>query len=124
MRRPSYKELENKIREARRAVREGRVLILEQEAVAADAIHLGYLVETELLEVLRGILDETSPGHYAGTRPPQRSYERQIEGLELLSFTVASARFGCRVYCKFALTQEVFWLVSLHQERKSKKESS
>lgn len=123
MRRPSYKELEKKIREARQAVREGRVFILEQEAVAADAIELGYLVETELLEVLREILDETAPGHYAGTRPPQRSYEREIEGLELLSFAVASARFGCRVYCKFAPTQEAFWLVSLHRERKGKRKS-
>jgi hypothetical protein len=124
MRRPSYKELEKKIREARRAVREGRVFILEQEAVAVDAIELGYLVETELPEVLREILDETGPGHYAGTRPPQRSYEREIEGLELLSFALASARFGCRVYCKFALTQEAFWLVSLHRERKGKRKSS
>jgi len=74
MRRPSYKELEKKIREARRAVREGRVFILEQEAVAADAIDLGYLVETELIEVLRGILDETSPGHYAQVRGPRRGH--------------------------------------------------
>jgi hypothetical protein len=123
MLRPSPKELEKKIREARRAVREGRVFILEQEAVAADAIELGYLIETELPEVLREILDKTDPGHYAGTRPPQRSYEREIEGLELLSFAVASARFGCRVYCKFALTQEAFWLVSLHRERKGKRKS-
>ena len=94
MQRPSYKELDKKVREARRAVREGRVFILEQEPVAADAIELGYVVETELLEILREILDETSPGHYAGTRPPQRSYERQIEGLELFPFTVASARFA------------------------------
>jgi hypothetical protein len=76
--RPSHKELYGKIREAKKAVSEGKVLIVEQEVVAADALELEYLVEIELLGVLQELLEETSPGHYAGTRPPQRSYEREI----------------------------------------------
>jgi hypothetical protein len=114
MLRPSHKELYGKIREAKKAVSEGRILIVEQEAVAADALELEYLIETELLGVLQELLEETSPGHYAGTRPPQRSYEREIEGLELFAFVVESNRFKCRVYYKFALAEEFFWLVSLH----------
>ena len=117
MMRPSHKELYGKIHEAKKAVSEGRVLIVEQEAVAADALELEFLVETELLGVLEELLEETSPGHYAGTRPPQRSYEREIEGLELFAFVVESVRFKCRVYYKFALAEEFFWLVSLHQDK-------
>jgi hypothetical protein len=118
--RPSHKELYGKIREAKKTVAEGKVLIVEQEAVAADALDLEYFIETELLDVLQELLEETSPGHYAGTRPPQRSYEREIEGLELFAFGVESNRFKCRVYYKFALAQEFFWLVSLHQDRGDK----
>ncbi len=120
MLRPSHKELYGKIREAKKAVSEGRILIVEQEAVAADALELEYLIETELLGVLQELLEETSPGHYAGTRPPQRSYEREIEGLELFAFVVESMRFKCRVYFKFALAEGFFWLVSLHQDRSNK----
>ena len=115
MLRPSHKELYGKIHEAKKAVSEGTVLIVEQEVVAADALELEYLVETELLGVLQELLEEASPGHYAGTRPPQRSYEREIEGLELFAFVVENIRFKCRVYYKFALAQEFFWLVSLHR---------
>ena len=78
MKRPSHKELYGKIREAKKAVAEDKVLIVEQEAVAADALDLEYFIETELLDVLQELLEETSPGHCAGTRPPQRSYEREI----------------------------------------------
>lgn len=120
MKRPFHKELYGKIREAKRAVSEGEVLIVEQEVVAADALELEYLIETELLDVLQELLEETSPGHYAGTRPPQRSYEREIEGLELFAFVVESMRFKCRVYFKFALAEGFFWLVSLHQDRSNK----
>ncbi len=117
MLRPSHKELYGKIRQAKKTVAEGKVLIVEQEAVAADALELEYLIETELLGVLQELLEETNPGHYAGTRPPQRSYEREIEGLEIFAFVVENIRFKCRVYYKFALAEGVFWLVSLHQER-------
>ncbi len=113
--RPSHKELYGKILEAKKAVFEGRILIVEQEAVAADALELEYLIETELLDILQELLEETNPGHYAGTRPLQRSYEREIEGLELFAFVVESIRFKCRVYYKFALAEEFFWLVSLHR---------
>ena len=118
--RPSHKELYGKIRQAKKTVAEGKVLIVEQEAVAADALELEYLIETELLDVLQELLEETNPVHYAGTRPPQRSYEREIEGLELFAFVVESLRFKCRVYFKFALAEGFFWLVSLHQDRSNK----
>jgi len=122
MQRPSHKELYNKIREARKAVASESVLLLEQDAIAQDAIDLEYDIGDDLFDVLSELLDETSPKHYAGTRPPQRSYEREIEGLELFAFVVESSRFKCRIYYKFTLAEGAFWLLSLHQDRPLKEE--
>ena len=107
---------------ARQAIREGRVALLNQLSLAADAIEMGFSIEFELKAVLIELLDETAPAHYAGSKPPQRSYEQDIQGLELFAFTVESSRFKCRVYFKFALEEEMFWLVSLHPDRPKKEE--
>jgi hypothetical protein len=123
MNRPSHKELSGKLRSARQAVSEGRVALLDQFALAADAIELDYSLSLELNAVLAELLEEAGPGDYTGSRPPQRSYEQEIRDLELFAFTVKSRRFKCRVYFKFALEQGLFWLVSLHQDRPLKEET-
>lgn len=123
MNRPSHKELFGKLRSARQAIEKGQVALLNQLALATDAIELGYSIETELNAVLIELLEETTPANYTGTRPPQRSYEQDIQGLELFAFNVESKRFKCRVYLKFAMAGEVLWLVSLHQDRPLKEES-
>ena len=122
MNRPSHKELYGKLHSARQAIREGRVALLNQLSLAADAIEMGFSIEFELNAVLIELFDETSPAHYAGSKPPQRSYEQDIRGLELFAFIVESSRFKCRVYFKFALEEEIFWLVSLHPNRPKKEE--
>lgn len=123
MNRPSHKELYGKLRLAREAVREERVALLNQLSLTADAIELDYSIGHELKAVLAELLEETTPAHYTGSRPPLRSYEQDIQGLELFAFAVETKRFKCRVYFKFALEGELFWLVSLHQDRPMKEES-
>ena len=123
MERPSHKELYNKLREARMAVSKGLISLLNQDIIAADAIELEYSIETKLIPILQELLDYTTPGHYAGSRPPQKSYEREIEGLDLFSFVADCSRLKCRVYYKFALVEGRLWLVSMHQDRPIKEES-
>ena len=123
MERPSHKEIYNKLREARMSVSKGLITLLDQYIIAADAIELEYSIETELIPILQELLDYTTPGHYAGSRPPQKSYEREIEGLELFAFVADCSRLKCRVYYKFALVERGLWLVSLHQDRPIKEES-
>ncbi len=110
MKRPSHKELFGKLRDAKAAIRNADVLLVDPDAIAEDAIELGYDIGTELLE-------QASVSHYAGSRPPQRAYKKEIEGLELFPFVFDSLRFRCRVYVKFALSRGSLWLVSLHQDR-------
>ncbi len=120
--RPSNKELYGKLRSARQAVEEGRIALINPLALATDAIELDYSIELELMAVLDELLGETTPAHYAGSKPPQKSYEQDIQGLELFAFIVESSRFTGRVYYKFALAGETLWLVSLHRDRPLKEE--
>ena len=117
MNRPSHKELQGKLREARTAVGRGTVFLIDQETIAEDAIELGYDIGTELFEVLTDLLEAVPVGAYAGSRPPQKSYKDDIHGLDLFPFVLQSSRFGCRVYLKFALANASLWLVSLHKDR-------
>lgn len=123
MQRPSNKELFGKLREARAAVQKGNIFPLDQDVIAEDAIELGYDIGDELQQVLTELLDESTVHHYAGSRPPQKSYKQEIEGLELFAFVVESRRFAGRVYFKFAIIEGLLWLVSLHQDRPMEKPS-
>ena len=123
MQRPSNKELFGKLRDAKAAVRNGNVFLLDQDVIAEDAIELGYDIGDELLDVLADFLERTSLNHYAGSHPPQKSYKGEIEGLELFPFVVESPRFKCRVYFKFSLNGGSLWLVSLHHDRPIKESS-
>ncbi|MCF8030817.1 MAG: hypothetical protein K9K39_07980 [Desulfohalobiaceae bacterium] len=120
MDRPSHKELSNKLREARAAVQNRRVFLIDQAALAADAIELGYDIGGELFEVLEELLEKAGQEHYAGAHPPQKSYKDNIHGLDLYPFTIESLGLGCAVYLKFALTKDALWLVSLHKDRPHK----
>ena len=90
MNRPSHKELFGKLRTAREALRNGRFALLNQLALAAEAIELDYSIELELEAVLSELLEEATPANYTGSRPPQRSYDQDIKGLALFAFTVES----------------------------------
>ena len=115
--RPTYKELERKIRQAKEAVSRGRISILNPVIVAADALGLGISFE-EIQGILFTLLGETEPTDYVGQHPPQRSYEKEILRFELLAFRWNSKRLGCKIYLKFAFQEDQFWLVSLHEARK------
>ncbi len=118
MKRPTHKELSNKLRQACAFVQKGQVNIINQTALAADALELGYSIEFELLEVLNELLEKTKPTDYSGSRPPKRSYEDKISGLDLFAFVVEINRFEETVYYKFSISQDAFWLVSLHIDKK------
>lgn len=105
------------MRDAKAAVRDRDVFLIDQDVIAEDAMELGYNIGDELLDVLADLLERTSLNHYAGSHPPQKSYKGEIEGLELFPFVVESPRFKCRVYFKFALSGGSLWLVSLHHDR-------
>jgi hypothetical protein len=116
MRRPSKKELYNKIKTAKEIVTTGNIYQINQGAIAADAIELGYQI-VKLRSILLALFEEVQIENYIGGRPPQKSYETQIKSLELFEFRWLSKKFGCDVYLKYSLKNEIFYLVSLHKHR-------
>ena len=117
MNRPSHKEINRKIKQAKEAVSENQFSILNPVIIAADALELGLDLQN-ISYILIDLLEEITPNHYAGQYPPQRSYEHDIEGYELLAFRWLSKTLGCRVYLKFTIKGKTMWLVSLHEDRK------
>lgn len=115
--RPTYRELDNKLKKAKEAIDKDNILLINPDALVADAIDLNILAE-ELPKILQEVLDETKPGNYVGQHPPARSYEDRIKGEELFAFKIDSKRLGCDVYLKFALFSDLIGLVSLHEDRR------
>ena len=72
MKRPTHKELSNKLKQACTFVQKGQVNIINQTALAADALELDYSIEFELLEVLNKLLEKTGPSDYSGSRSPKK----------------------------------------------------
>jgi hypothetical protein len=117
MGRPSHKEINRKIKQAKEAALENRISILHPISVAADALELGLNLQN-VSNILLDLLEEITLNDYVGQYPPQRSYGHEIEGYELLAFRWLSKKLGCRVYLKFTIKGNRMWLVSLHEDRK------
>jgi hypothetical protein len=71
----------------------------------------------DVWQFIRALLEEISPKDYRGSRPPQKSYEKAIAGLELLAFSWWSPKCTKQMYIKFVLKDERYYYVSLHQSR-------
>ena len=76
----------------------------------------------EIWKLIYELLEEIDPSDYAGTRPPQKSYEKAINNRELFAFTWKSPKMGKEMYIKFALREGLYYYVSLHESRKIVKE--
>ena len=119
MNRPSHKEINRKIKQAREAVSDDQFSILNPVSDAADILKLGFTIEG-ISNILANLLDEITPDDYAGGYPPQKSYESDILDCELFTFRWASNHLGGIIYLKFAFKGQRRWVVSLHEERKDK----
>ena len=117
MGRPSPKEINAKIKQAKEALSQNRISVVNPMSVAADALELGINIQ-RIRDILIDLLKEITPNDYAGQYPPQRSYEPEIRDSELLAFQWLSKSLGCKVYLKFTFKENQLWLVSLHQTRK------
>jgi hypothetical protein len=71
----------------------------------------------DIWPLIRELLEEISPKDYKGARPPQKSYEKVIVGLELLALSWWSSKCAKQMYIKFVLKNERYYYVSLHQSR-------
>jgi hypothetical protein len=124
-RRPSQRECYLKAQAALDAVKAGkRAIALSKHLPEAmelfDACDPGGFWEK--IECLLEELCELDVAKcYAGSQPPQRSYEEKMKGLELWPFKWRSRMLlGREVYLKFCIKGNSFLFVDCHENRKEK----
>lgn len=120
--RPSDHELLKRLKEAKEYLEDKPGLFANPAKVVGELNTLEIGDSNEIWELIRELLGEISPQNYCGTKPPQKSYEKSIEGLELFAFCWESQKLGKQMYLKFALKKDRFYYVSLHPSKISKQE--
>lgn len=114
--RPSYRETDRKLSQAKEAAVEKRIAFLQQEVIYTDLLDLDMLVH-DLIEKLPMILSEINPENYQGQRPPAKSYKQPILDCDLFAFRWYSKIIGCQMYLKFTFKDGMLWIVSFHRHR-------
>lgn len=119
--RPSKREICNKVADALVALKGGRFQIGVTKHLAGDFEGMQLEKAEDLPGLLIVLLEEIKALDpikcYAGTRPPQRSYEPEIHQLELWAYCWQSHHLGKRMYLKFALKKEWYVYVDCHEDR-------
>jgi hypothetical protein len=85
--------------------------------VVGELNELNILDSGGVWELIRDLLKEIAPQDYAGGKPPQKSYEKVIMNRELFAFCWCSTKLAKKMYLKFALMNNRFYYVSLHESR-------
>ena len=115
--RPSNRELDKRLNEAKECLKNRHGAFANQSKVVGELNDLDIGDTNDIWPLIRELLEEITPKDYRGARPPQKSYEKAIIGLELLAFSWWSAKCAKQMYIKFVLKNERYYYVSLHQSR-------
>lgn len=115
--RPSDRELSKRLNEAKGFLKNRHGLFANQSKAVGELNDLDIGDANNVWPLIRELLEEISPKDYRGSRPPQKSYEKAIAGLELLAFSWWSLKCAKQMYIKFVLKNERYYYVSLHQSR-------
>lgn len=120
--RPSDRELFNRIIEAKDSLKNRPGLFSNPSKAVGELNDLDMGNANEVWQLIKELLEEISPKDYRGSRPPQKSYEKTITGVELLAFSWWSPKLAKKMYIKFVLKNERYYYVSLHESRSTKQE--
>lgn len=115
--RPSNRELTKRLNEAKEFLNNRYGLFVNQSKAVGELNDLDIGDTNDVWKLIRELLEEISPKDYKGSRPPQKSYEKAITGLELLAFSWWSPKCAKQMYIKFVLKDERYYYISLHQSR-------
>lgn len=116
--RPSTHERKLKLRKAKQCLEEGNYAFADfDKAVGEIFDDLELSDADEVFQLILELLPEISPEDYKGGRPPAKSYEEKIKDCDLFPFAWHSNKLGKRMYLKFVIKTDVFFYVSLHEDR-------
>jgi hypothetical protein len=115
--RPSDGELDKKIKAAKSSLVTQNGLYANLAKVVGELNELEIESPNQIWKLILELLDEITPGDYSGGRPPQKAYEKAIEKSELFAFCWHSRKLGKKIYIKFAVKENRYYYVSLHESR-------
>jgi hypothetical protein len=105
--RPSKREMLSKVDQAATAVARGNKIVALAHHLTNDLDDCGFYDAADFWENLPKLLDELKNADpiscYAGQRPPQPSWEPELDGLELWAYHWDSEIMGCKIYLKFSI---------------------
>lgn len=99
--RPSDRELTKRLYEAKEFLKNRCGFFANPSKAMGELNDLECGDANDMWQLIRELLEEMSPKDYKGTRPPQKSYEKTIAGLELLAFSWWSPKYSKQMYIKF-----------------------
>lgn len=130
-RRPSHKERNNKLRQAKEALTEARFLIANDEKHFQPDMQECRSGSTSahfrlILVFLEEITAQGGATCYAGAYPPYKCYEKRFENDDLYAFAWDSKRMKKRMYLKFGIrimkTGEPWYIyLNCHEDQPQKK---
>lgn len=113
----SDRELNKRLMEAKECLKNRYGMFANPSKAVGELNNLDIGDTNDVWQLIRELLEEISPKDYKGSRPPQKSYEKAIAGLELLAFSWWSPKCAKQMYIKFVLKNERYYYVSLHPTR-------
>lgn len=116
--RPSDHEICRRLQEAKEALRSRKMNFACSSKVRGEisALNLGDSSEVWDL-ILKVLIEEINVNHYSGRRPPEKAYEKIIETKDLWAFCWYSKILKKKMYLKFAIKNNIFYYVSLHESK-------
>ena len=115
--RPSYRELNRKLRAAKDFVAKLQWAPAEPIKLIPDFQQFGFFTQEEQTEAILNALEEIEPDCYIGKHPPDKAYEKRVYGLDLFAFRWPSNKFSRTMYLKFCVTKDSLYVLSFHESR-------
>lgn len=115
--RPTIKELTAKLLEADKSLSKDEGLFADPGAAVGELNKLKIGDSSDVWSLILKLLKEISPTDYTGGRPPLKSYLKTIQGRDLFAFSWFSKTLNKKMYLKFALKNDRFYYVSLHEDK-------
>lgn len=122
--RPSLREVHKKIEEAKEALCNYQGIFANPAKAVGELYELGIGETSELWKLIKEILEEIAPQDYKGGSPPHKSYEKTIENHELFAYRWQSSLLNKEMYIKFALKNNRYYYVSLHESYSSERQET
>lgn len=116
---PTDAALSYKIKQARELLKDKDGFFANERKATSDFLELGISRSSELWPLVRIALTEITAKSYVGGRPPNPSYEPDVQGEDCWEFCWDSAHFGKRMFLRFMVMDDsMYFHSSLHESTK------